>query len=62
MTLFPEVQKRAQREIDTVVGHDRLPTLADHDRLPYVKALCLEVLRWMPAVPLGEFRSSVCLD
>ena len=53
MTLYPEVQKRAQHELDTVVGRDRLPTLADRDRLPYLQALCLEVLRWMPAAPLG---------
>lgn len=54
MTVYPEVQKRAQQEIDSVIGHDRLPTLADRDRLPYLRALCTEVLRWMPAAPLGE--------
>ena len=53
MTLYPDVQKRAQHEIDTVIGRDRLPTMADRDRLPYVAALCTEVLRWMPAAPLG---------
>lgn len=54
MTVYPDVQKRAQQEIDTVIGHDRLPTLEDRDRLPYLRALCTEVLRWMPAAPLGE--------
>ncbi|KAI0945621.1 hypothetical protein AcW1_001797 [Taiwanofungus camphoratus] len=47
------MQKKAQREIDEVVGNERLPTLADRDRLPYISALCWEVLRWNPAGPLG---------
>ncbi|KAF9815520.1 hypothetical protein IEO21_04520 [Rhodonia placenta] len=53
MTCFPEVQRKAQRELDSVVGRNRLPVLADRDHLPYIHALCLEVLRWQSAVPLG---------
>lgn len=53
MTLFPDVQARAQSEIDTVIGMDVLPTWGDHERLPYVRALCKELLRWAPAVPQG---------
>ncbi|KZT12902.1 cytochrome P450 [Laetiporus sulphureus 93-53] len=53
MMCYPEVQKKAQMEIDTVVGTDRLPTLADRDNLPYVNALCLEVMRWNPTAPIG---------
>ena len=53
MTLFPEVQRKAQEEIDTVIGTDRLPVLADRDNLPYVNALCKEVMRWNPVAPLG---------
>jgi len=52
MTLFPEAQKKAQEEIDAVVGTDRLPTLADRQRLPYVEALISEVLRWGPVGPI----------
>ena len=48
MTLYPEVQKKAQDEIDAVIGHNRLPTLDDFDKLPYVNALCTELLRWQP--------------
>ena len=44
MTLFPEAQTMAQEEIEAVVGHDRLPTLADRPHLPYVEALFKEVL------------------
>lgn len=53
MTLFPEVQKKAQREIDAVIGNDRLPCIADRDELPYVNAVCTEILRWNPTLPLG---------
>ncbi|KAF8897192.1 cytochrome P450 [Infundibulicybe gibba] len=34
ITLFPEVAKKAQAEIDAVVGNDRLPTFADRAQLP----------------------------
>jgi|SRR6267154_334571 len=53
MIAFPEVQRRAQAEIDAVVGHDRLPSFADAPHLPYVCATIKEVLRWRPAVALG---------
>ncbi|KAM5530954.1 hypothetical protein V8D89_015399 [Ganoderma adspersum] len=53
MTCFPEVQRKAQVEIDAVLGSERLPSIADKDRLPYVHALVLEVLRWLPVAPLG---------
>lgn len=53
MTLFPDVQKKAQAEIDAVVGPDRLPSLADRASLPYIEALAKEVLRWNVVVPIG---------
>ena len=58
MTLFPEAQKKAQAEIDAVVGTDRLPVLEDRERLPYVDALVKEVLRFNPVAPLSEPISS----
>jgi len=53
MIAFPEVQRRAQAELDAVVGRDHLPTFEDAPRLPYVRAVIEEVLRWRPSVPLG---------
>ncbi|KAK2059981.1 cytochrome P450 [Colletotrichum caudatum] len=53
MTLYPDVQKKAQEEIDRVVGSERLPTLGDRDRLPYVGALVTEIIRWWPVGPMG---------
>ncbi|KAI0347291.1 cytochrome P450 [Trametopsis cervina] len=52
MALYPDVQKRAQAEIDLVVGTDRLPTFADREQLPYVEAIVKETLRWSPVAPL----------
>ena len=51
MSLYPEVQARAQAEIDQVVGQSRLPSWDDHDSLPYLEALVKEVLRWNPVTP-----------
>lgn len=60
MTLFPEVQKHAQAEIDRVVGLERMPEFADQDNIPYITAVMKEVLRWAPPIPLGElFATSV---
>ena len=53
MVLFPDVQKKAQAEIDAFVGNGRLPTFADSPNLPYVNALVYEVLRWNTTAPLG---------
>ena len=53
--MYPEVQRKAQAEIDRVIGNDRLPTLADQPDLPYIDALMKEVLRWAPVGPLGKF-------
>ena len=43
MLKWPEVQRKAQAELDRVIGAGRLPTVADRDSLPYVAACALEV-------------------
>ncbi|KIY48888.1 cytochrome P450 [Fistulina hepatica ATCC 64428] len=53
MVLYPEVQARAQKEIDEVIGGDRLPNCNDQAHLPYVQALVLEIYRWHCVVPTG---------
>jgi cytochrome P450 len=57
LTLFPQVQRRAQAELDIVVGRDRLPTFDDRPRLPYIEALCKELMRWQVVTPIGMDRS-----
>jgi hypothetical protein len=54
MALYPDVMRKAQAEIDTVVGRHRIPTFADRPHLSYVRAIVKEVLRWRPVGPLGE--------
>ena len=54
MVLYPEVQRRAQKEIDNLVGTDRLPEFRDLASMPYILALLKELLRWQPVAPLGR--------
>ncbi|RGP64951.1 cytochrome p450 oxidoreductase [Fusarium sporotrichioides] len=53
MTIYSEVLKKAQAEIDNVIGADRLPGFEDRQNLPYINGMVKESLRWMPAVPMG---------
>ena len=49
----PEILRKAQKEIDSVVGNSRLPTFSDRPNLPYVNAIVSESLRISSPVPLG---------
>ncbi|TBU46186.1 cytochrome P450 [Dichomitus squalens] len=62
MLHFPEVMKKAQDELDKVVGPDRLPGFEDRDRLPYLHALMNETLRWRPIAVLGGTPHAVIAD
>ncbi|OAA69455.1 cytochrome P450 oxidoreductase OrdA-like protein [Cordyceps fumosorosea ARSEF 2679] len=54
MLLFPDVQIKAQQEIDRVLGAgSRLPTCADRANLPYTSQVVTEALRWFPVLPMG---------
>ncbi|KAH9975377.1 cytochrome P450 [Lactifluus volemus] len=53
MVTYPETQKRAQEELDSVVGRKRIPTFLDSQDLPYIRAMVKEALRWRPVDPLG---------
>ncbi|KAI1457470.1 putative cytochrome P450 oxidoreductase OrdA-like protein [Annulohypoxylon moriforme] len=59
MTIYPEVQQKAQEEIDRVVGQDRLPDMSDRERLPYIEAMIKEVLRWHPVAPMALPHTSI---
>ena len=52
MALYPEVQKKAQAEIDAVVGAHRLPDFEDRPSLTYINAIVKESMRWHLAFPL----------
>jgi len=54
MTLYPEAQLKAQKELDRVLGSQgRLPQFSDRNQLPYIDHIVWEVMRWNPVVPLG---------
>ena len=52
MALYPEVQKKAQAEIDSMVGPHRLPDFEDRPSLPYIDAIVKESMRWHLVLPL----------
>ena len=62
MALFPEAQRKAQAELDHVVGPNRLPDFSDLGNLPYITALAMETMRWMPIVPFGGTHSVITDD
>ncbi|EIW55318.1 O-methylsterigmatocystin oxidoreductase [Trametes versicolor FP-101664 SS1] len=62
MVQFPEAQRKAQRELDAVIGPDRLPEFADRDALPYVRALVKEVMRWHSVAPTAIAHRTVDED
>ncbi|KAF5375246.1 hypothetical protein D9758_000183 [Tetrapyrgos nigripes] len=52
MTLYPEIQNKAQRQLDQVL-EGRLPVFEDRPQLPFIDCICYELLRWNPVTPLG---------
>ena len=48
LATHPEVQVKAQKELDSVIGTDRLPNFEDRPTLPYMEAIYREILRWRP--------------
>ncbi|KAF8671716.1 cytochrome P450 [Rhizoctonia solani] len=62
MTLYPDVQAKAQSEISTYfdqtqLSKGRFVTMDDRDKLPYTSALVRELLRWHPVANLTAHRS-----
>ncbi|KAJ0978987.1 hypothetical protein J5N97_014461 [Dioscorea zingiberensis] len=49
----PSIMKRAQSEMDVVIGRERLLEESDIPNLPYLQAICKEALRKHPSTPLS---------
>ncbi|KAG6872554.1 hypothetical protein C0995_008898 [Termitomyces sp. Mi166 len=49
----PAVLKKAQEELDRVIGPNQLPTFDDEDSLPYITAITKETLRWRDVTPIA---------
>ncbi|KAK3297434.1 cytochrome P450 [Chaetomium fimeti] len=58
----PDAQRKAQEEVDRVVGSDRLPTWDDIPNLPYTNLILQETYRMNPLSPLGIPHASVADD
>ncbi|KAJ7871939.1 cytochrome P450 [Mycena leptocephala] len=57
MLAYPEVQKKAQAEIDSLTGGRYLPSFEDEVSLAYISALVKEVIRWESVTPFAVPRS-----
>ena len=53
MVLNPKAMKKAQEELDRVVGEGELPDFSHKDNLPYINGLVKEVLRWSSPLPIA---------
>ncbi|KAF7980657.1 hypothetical protein HWV62_37069 [Athelia sp. TMB] len=62
MVKYPEVQAKAQLELDTVLGPDHLPSFADRESLPYLSAIVKECLRWEVLLPFSAPHRSIADD
>ncbi|OJJ81483.1 cytochrome P450 monooxygenase fmaG [Aspergillus glaucus CBS 516.65] len=52
MGLYQDVQRKAQEEINRILGPNKIPSYTDHENLPYIDALVKETLRWHPVAPM----------
>ncbi|KAI0037071.1 cytochrome P450 [Vararia minispora EC-137] len=62
MLHYPDAMRKAQAELDDVIGGERMPDFNDRDSLPFVRALINEVLRWRPVAALGGTPHAVTAD
>ena len=62
MVLNPRVLKKAQEELDRVVGKGQLPDFSDKEGLPYIDAVMKEIIRWSPPLPIALPRRTMRAD
>ena len=60
MLKYPDVQMAVQRELDEVVGHERMPDMSDRASLPYTMATLLEIQRFGSTAQLGTMHVASC--
>ncbi|XP_078497277.1 cytochrome P450 2D17-like isoform X2 [Lissotriton helveticus] len=53
MILYPDIQSQVHKEIDTVIGRGRKPTMEDQINLPFTNAVIHEIQRCGDIVPLS---------
>lgn len=62
MATYPEVQKKAQSQLDAVLGGNRLPEFSDFEKVPYLSAVVNEVFRWQAVTPFAVYHLSTADD
>ncbi|KAH7072427.1 cytochrome P450, partial [Paraphoma chrysanthemicola] len=62
MALFPEAQKKAQAELDEVVGATELPSSKHLENLKYINCTAKECVRWMPTAINGAIPHATVHD
>ncbi|KAG2148491.1 cytochrome P450 [Suillus cothurnatus] len=62
MVLHPDIQQKAHKLVDSVIGPKRLPTFNDRPSLPYIDAILRECMRWRPVFPLAIMHAAVESD
>ncbi|KAF9029995.1 cytochrome P450 [Hymenopellis radicata] len=55
-----ELQMRAHKELDAIVGRDRIPTFEDQKNLPFINTVFMAAMRWRLVLPLVVVH--VCLS
>ena len=58
MALHPHVVRKAQEELDRIVGNELLPGPSDWENLPYISVLLKELLRWTVSRAVRSLESS----
>jgi cytochrome P450 len=53
MACYPEAQRKAQEQIDAMIGDERSPQWSDYDNIPYVAQIQKETMRWRPVTTTG---------
>ena len=53
MAAYPDVQRKVHEELDSVIGPDRLPNMADKKNTPYTEAVLSEVQRVNTLIPFS---------
>ncbi|XP_018422663.1 PREDICTED: cytochrome P450 2G1-like [Nanorana parkeri] len=55
---YPEVLAKVYKEIEHVIGHDRIPKVQDRNQMPFTEAVVHEIQRFIDLIPMGMPRKT----